>query len=63
MPLRDFGKCFNLDCHKEVMPYGAYTHQNVAMGACSIQSALDIFKDDGTQQCLNNLEHMGLYLR
>ena len=26
MPLRDFGKCFNLGCHKEVMPYGVYTH-------------------------------------
>ena len=26
MPLRDFGKCFNLDCHKEVMPYGVYIH-------------------------------------
>ena len=26
MPLRDFGKCFNSDCHKEVMPYGVYTY-------------------------------------
>ena len=27
MPLRDFGKCFKLDCHKEVMPHGVYTYE------------------------------------
>ena len=50
LPLRDFGKCFNLGCHKEVMPYGVYTHQNVNMGACCIQGALDIFRDEAKQQ-------------
>ena len=45
MPLRDFGKCFKLDVSKEVMPYNVYTYENVTMGACSIQSALDILKD------------------
>ena len=56
MALREFGKCFNLDCHKEVMPYGIYTHQHVDMGACCVQGALDILKDDDAQQFLNNLE-------
>ena len=56
MPLRDFGKCFNLDCHNEVMPYGVYTHQNVEMGACRIQDALDILKYDDKQHVLDNLE-------
>ena len=56
MPLRDFGKCFNLDCHKEVMPYGIYTHQNVEMGACRIQDALDIIEYDDKQHFLDNLE-------
>ena len=57
MPLREFGKCFNVDCHKEVMPYRAYTYGNVDMGACSIQSALDILKDgDKQQQLLDNIE-------
>ena len=46
MALSRFGKCFNLDCHKEVMPYGVYTYENVEMGACSIQSALNILNDD-----------------
>ena len=38
------------------MPYGVYTHQTVEMGACRIQDALDILKDDDKQQFLNNLE-------
>ena len=55
MPLRDFGKCFKLDVSKDVMPYNVYTYENVSMGACSILSALDILKDDGKQQFLDNL--------
>ena len=57
MPLRDFGKCFKLDVSKEVMSYNAYTYEHVNMGACSIQSALDILKDDDKQQFLDNLEN------
>ena len=55
--LRDFGKCFKLDVNKEVMPYGVYTYENVNMGACSIQSALDMLKDAGEQQFLDNIEN------
>ena len=63
LPLRDFGKCFNLGCHKEVMPYGVYTHQNVNMGACCIQDALDIrLKDEDKQQLLDNIEKWGCVL-
>ena len=32
------------------MPYGVYTYGNVSMGACSIQSALAILKDDDAKQ-------------
>ena len=46
MPLREFGECFKLTCHEEVMPYTIYTYENVSRGACSIQSALDILNDD-----------------
>jgi hypothetical protein len=28
MPLRNFGKCFNLDCKKEIMPYDLYNKRN-----------------------------------
>ena len=62
MPLRDFGKCFKLDASKEVMPYSVYTYENVTMGACSIQSALNILKDDDKQQFLDNLENWGCIL-
>ena len=43
MPLRDVGKCFKLDVSKEAMSYNVYTYENVSMGACRIQDALDIF--------------------
>ena len=38
------------------MPYNIYTYENVSMGACSIQSALDILNDDDKQQFLDNIE-------
>ena len=38
------------------MPYNAYTYENVTMGACSIQSASGILKDDDQQPFLDNLE-------
>ena len=44
MPSAQFGKCFNLTCHKEVMPYNVYTYENVSTGAASIQVALDVLK-------------------
>ena len=56
MALREFGKCFKLDVNKVVMPYGVYTYENVEMGACRIQSALDFLKDDDKQQLLDNIE-------
>ena len=38
------------------MPYGVYTHQNVDMGACCVQDALDILKYEDKQQLLDNIE-------
>ena len=42
MALHEFGKCFKLDCHKEVMPYAIYTYENVSLGACRIQDVLNV---------------------
>ena len=42
LALREFGKCFKYDVPKEAMPYNTYTYENVSLGACSIQSALDV---------------------
>ena len=36
------------------MPYNVYTYENVSVGACPIQSALHVLKDDDTQQFLDN---------
>ena len=47
---------------KQLCLYNVYTCENVNMGACSIQSALDILRDDGKQQCLDNLEKWGCIL-
>ena len=63
MALAKFGKCFNLTCHKEVMPYNVYTYENVSMGAASIQSALDVLKDEDRRPCLDNILKKGLYIR
>ena len=39
------------------MPYGVYTHQDVDMGACCVQDALDIIlKDENKQQLLYNID-------
>ena len=37
------------------MPYGVYTYGNVDMGACSIQSALDLLEQK-KQHIFNNIE-------
>jgi len=39
------------------MPYNVYTYENVSMGAASIQSALDILKDEDKQQFLYKIEN------
>ena len=62
MALSEFGKCFNLDCHTEVMPYNVYTYGNVNVGACSIRSALDVLKDENEHQLLDNIEKWGCVL-
>ena len=56
-PLRGFGDCFKLDVSQEVMPYEIYTYENVSMGACCIQDALDVRKTEVDKtQLLDNIE-------
>ena len=38
------------------MPYNVYTYENVNMGACPIQPALDVLKQENKQQFVDNLE-------
>ena len=57
MALREFGECFKLGCHKEVMPYEFYTYDNVSMGVCCIQDAIDVLTtEDDKHQFLYNTE-------
>ena len=62
MAFREFGGCFKLDCHKEVMPYDIYTYEHVSMGACRIQDAIDVLKtEDDKQHFLDNIENGIVY--
>ena len=62
MTLHEFGECFELDCHKEVMPYDIYTYENVSKGACCIQDAKGVLKtEDDKQQFLDMLKNGIVY--
>ena len=39
-----------------MIPYNVYTYEHVSMGACSIQDALGVLKQEYKQQFLDNLE-------
>ena len=57
MALREFGGCFKLGCHKEVMPYEIYTYEHVSTGGCRIQDATDVLKTEADKQhFLDNIE-------
>ena len=68
MALAAFGQCCNLACHTKVRPYNVYTHENVRMGAASIQSSLDVLTDEDKQLCwdkesfLDNIDKWGCVL-
>lgn len=46
MPLRDFGKCFKLECEKDVMPYRSYTRESVKQEYASIDDAIKYICED-----------------
>ena len=35
------------------MPYNIYTYENVSMGVCCIQDAIDVLKQEDKQQILD----------
>lgn len=39
MPLRDFGRSFNLDVKKEIIPYGLYNSKNVQLEKIDVEKA------------------------
>lgn len=64
MKLAQFGKCFNLDTEKDVMPYKLYTKANVSKRLCTIEEASEAFakedKEHEMPQFLSNLNKIGL---
>jgi len=57
MPLKKFGKTFNLDCEKEVMPYSAYTKENISKRYVALE---ELKKHTGkdTEQFLENIKNV-----
>lgn len=46
MKLSEFPKAFNLDCHKEFMPYDLYTGENIKLRFIKYDNVLDYIKND-----------------
>ena len=57
MALHEFGKCFELDCHKDVMSYEMYTYEHGSMGVCRIQAAIYVLNtEDDKTKLLDNID-------
>ena len=55
MPLRSFGKAFNLSVEKDVMPYDLYTEYNVEKRYIDNNEFLNALKEEDRQQAINNI--------
>ena len=54
MPLRNFGKCFNLKQEKEVMPYDLYTEENVEINYLDKEYCLGFVAEKDKEKYLEN---------
>ena len=59
MPLKKFGKCFNLDVKKEIMPYSLYTEENVKINNLDINYCLSFVDDKDKDEYLENCKKWG----
>ena len=61
MPLRAFGKCFNLKIEKEVMPYGLYSRKTLRQNWVDVRAARRYLKSDKEyKQFIKNLKKLKL---
>ncbi len=61
MPLREFGKCFNLKVRKEVIPYEAYNSETVKQSSIGIDYAASFLPEaDKKEYFMKNIEEWGL---
>lgn len=56
MPLRKFGKCFNLEVKKEIMPYEAFNKESIVKRYIKIQNASKFLKDHELVPFMLNLK-------
>jgi hypothetical protein len=64
-PLRDFGKMFQLEVEKEVMPYQLYTATNVAKRYLPVDECLSAFKDfkSDSEEFIKNCKKWGCIIK
>lgn len=62
MPLRDFGKCFNLEQKKEIMPYNAYNIENpLKYRYMKKDKFLSFVKEEDREECFENCKKWKCY--
>lgn len=54
MPLKNFGKCFNLDVKKEILPYDLYTEEAVKQKILPIKHCLKFVKENEKEEYIQN---------
>ena len=59
MPLRAFGKSFNLEVEKEIMPYAIYSRENIQKRFIPIKDALRYVKNEDEDRFINNIDKWG----
>ena len=59
MQLKEFGKRFGLDVHKEVMPYKIYTKENIDRVYIPILEAVQHMKDNNADTLISNIDKAG----
>lgn len=60
MPLREFGKCFNLDVKKEIMPYEAYNKDTVNKKYMEIKYAKQFLEENEKEDFTKNINDWNL---
>lgn len=56
MPLSKFGKTFNLNVKKEILPYDLYTEENIEINWIPINKCLEYLKKDDHKEYIENCE-------
>lgn len=59
MPLSKFGKCFDIETEKEIMPYDLYTEENVMKKYIPLNECLKYVKERDKEQYLKNIDRWG----